>query len=48
MWISGLKANSTKPFVHLPPHPPDTQFSEALPWESIDMNYIFGGGGGKT
>ncbi|MCV5871845.1 L-arabinose isomerase, partial [Escherichia coli] len=24
-----------KPFVHL-----HTQFSEALPWESIDMNYM--------
>ncbi|WP_029846437.1 L-arabinose isomerase family protein, partial [Vibrio parahaemolyticus] len=34
MWISGLK-QLNKPFVHL-----HTQFSEALPWESIDMNYM--------
>ena len=34
MWIAGLK-QLNKPFVHL-----HTQFSEALPWESIDMAYM--------
>ena len=34
MWISGLKALN-KPFMHL-----HTQFSAALPWADIDMNYM--------
>lgn len=34
MWIAGLSKLS-KPFVHL-----HTQFNEALPWETIDMDFM--------
>ncbi|TRN20701.1 L-arabinose isomerase [Vibrio furnissii] len=34
MWIAGL-SQLNKPFLHL-----HTQFNAALPWDSIDMNYM--------